>query len=88
MTSLAGSIGIPSSTPCRMEQQKKLRVHTMSLKPKLNDDYLLYQLHQCLSKIDKNTISGTTGMKYKTMYDEVHIDDKWCYLVKMVEDTS
>jgi hypothetical protein len=85
--SLTGAIGIPKSTIARMKQQKQLRVHTMSLKPKLNDDHLLNRLYHCNSKIDKNTITGTVKLKYKTMYNEVHVDEKWFYLVKMVVDT-
>jgi hypothetical protein len=54
----------------------------MSLKPKLNDDHLLNRLYHCISKIDKNTITGTAELKYKTMHNEVHVDEKWFYLVK------
>jgi hypothetical protein len=74
--SLAGSFGIPSSTLCRMKKKKKLRVHTMSLKPKLTDDHRLNRLYHCISNIDKNTITGTAEMKYKTMHNEVHVDEK------------
>jgi hypothetical protein len=42
-------------------------------KSKLNDDNFLNRLYHCISKIDKNTITGATGMKYKTMHNEVHI---------------
>ena len=80
--SLAGAIGVSKTTIARMKQNKQLRVHTMSLKPKLNDDHLLNRLYHCISKIDKNTITSTAEMKYKTMYNEVHVDEKWFYLVK------
>jgi hypothetical protein len=53
-----------------------------SFLPKLNDDHLLNRLYRCISKIDKNTITSTAEMKYKSMYNEVHVDEKWLYLVK------
>jgi hypothetical protein len=46
--SLAGALGIPRSTIVRMKQQKKLKVHTISLKPKLYDDLLLNRLYHCI----------------------------------------
>jgi hypothetical protein len=65
-----------------MKKEEKIRAHTMSLKPKLNDDHLLNRLYHCISKIDRNTVQAATGMKYKTMYNEVHVDEKWFYLVR------
>jgi hypothetical protein len=53
----------------RMKKEKKLRAHIMSLKPKLNDDHHLNRLYFCNTKIDKNTISSTTTMKYKPMHN-------------------
>jgi hypothetical protein len=80
--SLAGAIGVSKRIIGTMKMEKKLRVHTMSLKPKLNDDHLLNRRYHSISKIDKNTITSTAEMKYKTMYNEVHVDEKWFYLVK------
>jgi hypothetical protein len=54
----------------------------MPLKPKLNDDHYLNCLYRCISKIDRNTINGVTGLKYKTFYNEVHVDEKWFFLVQ------
>jgi hypothetical protein len=42
----------------------------------------LNRLYHCISKIDKNTITGTAEMKYKTMYKELHVNEKWFYLVQ------
>jgi hypothetical protein len=64
--SLAGAIGISKSAVSRTKKQNKLRVPPMSLKAKLNDNHLLNRLCHCVSKIDENTITGATGMKYKT----------------------
>jgi hypothetical protein len=80
--SLAGALGISKSSIGSMKKEKKLRVYTMSLKPKLNDDHYLNHLYHCISnKIDRNTINGVTGLKYNTFYNEVHVDEKWFYLV-------
>jgi hypothetical protein len=81
--SLAGALGISSGSIGNMKKEKKLRVYTMSLKPKLNNDHYLNRLyHHCISKIDRNTINGVTGLKYKTFYNEVHVDEKWFFLVQ------
>jgi hypothetical protein len=80
--SLAGALGISSSSIGSMKKEKKLRVYTMSLKPKLNNDHYLNRLYHCISKIDQNTINGVTGLKYKTFYNDVHVDEKWFYLVQ------
>jgi hypothetical protein len=67
----AGALGISSSSVgTSMKKEKKLRVYTMSLKPaKLNDDHYLNPLYHCISKINRNTINGVTGLKYKTFYN-------------------
>jgi hypothetical protein len=66
-----------------MKKEKKLRVYMMSLKPKLYDDHYLNRLYHCISKINRNTINSVTGLKYSnTLYNEVHVDEKWFYLVQ------
>jgi hypothetical protein len=39
--SLTGTIGIPQSTIGRIKQEKKLKVYTTSMEPKVNDDHQL-----------------------------------------------
>jgi hypothetical protein len=80
--SLAGALGISKSSFGSVKKEKKLRVYTMSLKPKLKDDHYLNCLYHCISKIDRNTINGVTRLKYKTFYNEVHVDEKWFFLVQ------
>jgi hypothetical protein len=65
-----------------MKQDKKLKVYTMSLMSKLNDDHLLDRVLHYISKIDKNTISGGTAMNSKTIYNKVHINENGFYFVK------
>ncbi|KAG7361902.1 hypothetical protein IV203_025568 [Nitzschia inconspicua] len=71
--SLAGAVGIPVMTIWRMKQSKKLKVHTMALKPKLNDDHRLNRLFHCIAKNDKNTINSVAEMTFKSMYNEIHM---------------
>lgn len=80
--SLAGVIGIPRATIARMKKLKLLRAHTMALKPLLGDHHRVGRIYHCISKINPNTINCTTGMTYKTFYDEIHLDEKWFYLQK------
>ncbi|KAG7339151.1 hypothetical protein IV203_020463 [Nitzschia inconspicua] len=54
----------------------------MALKPKLNDDHRLNRLFHCIAKIDKNTINSVAEMTFKSMYNEIHIDEKWFFLVR------
>jgi hypothetical protein len=65
-----------------MKQEKKLKVHTMSFSPTLNNDHLLNQLYHCIPKVDHNAITAANGMKYNTLQLEVHINDKWFLLVE------
>jgi hypothetical protein len=80
--SLVGALGISSGSIGNMKKEKKLRVYTISLKPKLNDDHYLNRLYHCISKVDRNTINRVTGLKYKTFYNEVHVNEKWFFLVQ------
>jgi hypothetical protein len=52
--SLAGAIGIPRCTIGRMKQGEKMRVYSMSLKPKLNIANIVNRLYCSIFKIDKN----------------------------------
>jgi PII-like signaling protein len=50
-----------------MKKQKKLKVYTVSLKPKLTDEHVVNRFVQCIEKMDGSTINGATVMKFKTM---------------------
>ena len=80
--STAGAMGISKSTIARLIKEKKLKAFTLSLKPKLSDDHLSARLDPCLSKIDMTSLNGVAGLKYTTMYNEIHLDEKWFYLVQ------
>ena len=79
---VAGQVGLSKTTIIRMKKEKQIKMFTMSLKPKLNDGHRSKRLYHCLSKIDRNTLTGVIGLKFKTFYNEVHVDEKWFYLVR------
>jgi hypothetical protein len=79
---VAGQVGVSKTTIIRMKKEKQIKTFTMSLKPKLNDGHRSKRLYHCLSKIDRNTLTGVSGLKFKTFYNEVHVDEKWFYLVR------
>ncbi|KAG7345259.1 hypothetical protein IV203_032790 [Nitzschia inconspicua] len=66
-----------------MKKEKKIVSHTSSVKPKLTSDHMKDRLRHCLAKIDKTTIHGVPRMKFKSMYNEIHVDEKWFYLVQV-----
>jgi hypothetical protein len=66
-----------------MKKDKKIKAYTMLLKPKLNGSHHSKHLYHCISKIDRNTLNGVSGLlKYTTFCNEVHVDEKWFYLVQ------
>jgi hypothetical protein len=75
----AGAIGVSKTSIIRMKKAKQIKAYTMSLKPKWNDDHRSKRFYHCLSKIDRNTLTGANGLKYKTFYNEVHVNEKWFY---------
>jgi hypothetical protein len=84
---VAGQVGFSKTTIITMKKEKQIKMFTMSLKPKLNDGHPSKCLYHCLSKIDRNTLTSVSGLKFKTFYNEVHVDEKWFYLVCEMLDT-
>jgi hypothetical protein len=79
---VAGQVGVSKTTMIRMIKEKQINTYMMPLKPKLNDGHCSKRLYHCLSKIDQNTLTGVSGLKYKAFCNEVHVDEKWFYLVR------
>jgi hypothetical protein len=63
---VAGQVGVSKTTIIRMIKEEQIKTYMMSLKPKLNDGHRSKRLYHCLSKIDRNTLTGVSGLKYKT----------------------
>jgi len=49
--------------------------HTNALKPALTDEHLFARIDYCLSMRDPENLA-----RYQTMYDMVHVDEKWFFL--------
>ena len=72
-------MSIPPSTTHRlmMDKDSGLRRHTSALKPNLTDENKMSRVLYALSKVD--------GETYKSMEDEIHVDEKWFYLTRDTE---
>jgi hypothetical protein len=57
-----------------------LRRHSNALKPYMTDDNLKARLRFCLSMLEENSIPSEP--KFKSMYNVVHIDEKWFEVTK------
>ncbi len=76
---IEGSVGVSSSTIHRLiHDEKLLRPHTSSGKPMLTDVNKMARLEFCLNE------RGPNGM-YHTMYDRLHLDEKWFFLTRVTE---
>ncbi len=83
---LASKLKIPSSTlHCLLggkdirQGSKGFQRHTSSVKPMLTDANKLERVWWAVSKIDSDN-----GF-YKSMDDEIHVDEKWFYMTKVNE---
>lgn len=77
---LAQRIGVPESTLRRLKGQGLFR-HTSPLKPFLTDEHMIARIDHCISKINPSR-PANTPRRYRNMYDEVHVDEKWFYLTE------
>jgi hypothetical protein len=76
---IQGAFGVSSSTIHHLiKHEKLLHRHTSSGKPMLTDVNKMARLEFCLNEI------GNNGM-YNTMYDRVHLDEKWFFLTRVME---
>ena len=76
--STAKAMGVALSTVRRMLLHRDVcRVHMSSLKPTLTEENKMSRMELALSYVDKNNTS-----MFETMEDLIHIDEKWCYLMK------
>ena len=64
-----------------VKKEKVFRRHRNRLKPVLNNDHKIWRVMHALSKIDQPTIN-LRQPKFRDMYDEIHLDEKWFFLTK------
>jgi len=85
---LAAQLEIPQSSLMYILKEKGsvFRRHSNALKPKLTEENQQARLQFALSKINLNTTTptrhGPPQPKFNTLFDEVHVDEKWFYLCR------
>ncbi|XP_057453214.1 uncharacterized protein LOC130745087 [Lotus japonicus] len=81
LRSLACALGLKSKTTLeKYLKEGKLRRHSSSLNPHLKDDNMKARLRFCFNMLDENSIPHNP--MFKSMYNVVHIDEKWFYMTK------
>jgi hypothetical protein len=83
--SLARELKVSFSSIYRLlHHEKVFRRHTNDIKPSLTDENKLCRVEYVMDKIDPGTFQRTlrSGPKYQNLYDEVHIDEKWFFLME------
>ena len=85
---LAAQLETPQSSLMYILKEKGsvFRRHSNALKPKLTEENQQARLQFALSKINLNTTTparhGPPQPKFNTLFDEVHVDEKWFYLCR------
>ncbi|KAI5440536.1 hypothetical protein KIW84_010139 [Lathyrus oleraceus] len=79
--SLAKALGIRSKSILeKYVSEGVLRKHPSTLKPHMKDDNMKQRLRFCLSMLEETSIPHDPI--FKSMYNIVHIDEKWFYMSK------
>ena len=78
---LSEQIGVPKSSLHRLLQRGTLYKHTACLKPKLTAANIAWRYGHARSKV-VGYEHGMRRMRISDMMDEIHIDEKWFYLLK------
>jgi len=79
---LTAKVNIPIATLHKyLKVEKLFKRHTSALKPTLTSTNMHLRVLHALEHIDQNTInSRTQTMKYRDLFDEIHVDEKWFYV--------
>lgn len=78
LRSIAAELNISKSTLHRRYQDKEFRAHSSALKPSLTDNNKLQRIQFALSNINLNA----TPYRFSSMYQDVHVDEKWFYMTE------
>ncbi|XP_028065655.1 uncharacterized protein LOC114268654 [Camellia sinensis] len=81
--SLSKALNFPKSTVHKRIKEGKIRPYSNALKSYLSRDNKRERLRFYLSMLEHNSLQGQP--MFKSMYDYVHIDEKWFYVSKEVE---
>ena len=81
---LAAHLNIPKSTVHRMKKHERIiKSYRSHIKPKLTEENAEWRLDYAWSKVSVDQFYHLRGpMVYDKMYNEIHVDEKWFYLIK------
>ncbi|XP_057791292.1 uncharacterized protein LOC131008429 [Salvia miltiorrhiza] len=80
---MSGKLGVSKSLLHRWVKEKKIRPHTNAIKPFLTSQNMLLRLRWSLSQLIPLNEGGK--FKFQTMYNTIHVDEKWFYLTKTAD---
>ncbi|XP_057808982.1 uncharacterized protein LOC131023458 [Salvia miltiorrhiza] len=77
---MACNLGVSKSLVGVWVKDKKLRAHTNAIKPLLTPQNKISRLRWSLRQLSDINVEGF--IKFQTMFNTIHIDEKWFYLTK------
>ncbi|XP_057793293.1 uncharacterized protein LOC131009910 [Salvia miltiorrhiza] len=80
MRVMSTNLGVSKSLIHKWVKEKKLKPHTNAIKPFLTPQNRLSRLKWSLNQL--SSISEDGFIKFQTMYNTIHIDEKWFYRTK------
>ncbi|XP_057793204.1 uncharacterized protein LOC131009814 [Salvia miltiorrhiza] len=81
MRIMSTNLGVSKSLIHKWVKEKKLKPHTNAIKPFLTPQNRLSRLSWSLKQL--SSISEGGFIKFQSMYNTIHIDEKWFYLTKI-----
>lgn len=77
---LSRALGMSKTTIIRRMKEGKIKRHSNAIKPYLTPENMRARVRHCLNMIEPDTIHDQPV--FKSMYNVVHIDEKWFYRTK------
>ena len=81
--SLSSEMKVAKSTLHRRIKEGAIRPHSNALKPQLTDENKQVRLRFCLSMLESESLN--TKPVFRSMFNVVHVDEKWFYMTKESE---
>ncbi|XP_057792560.1 uncharacterized protein LOC131009281 [Salvia miltiorrhiza] len=77
---MAGKLGVSKSLVHKWVKEKQLKPHTNAIKPFLTAENKICRLKWSLNQLSAVNEGGF--IKFQSMFNTIHIDEKWFYLTK------
>ncbi|XP_057770889.1 uncharacterized protein LOC130990682 [Salvia miltiorrhiza] len=77
---MSTNLGVSKSLIHKLVKEKKLKPHTNAIKPFLTTQNRLSRLSWSLKQL--SSVSESGFIPFQSMYNTIHIDEKWFYLTK------